>query len=43
LIAKGVDPALISVKFFGESKPLVRGETKEELAVNRRVSVEVRR
>jgi outer membrane protein OmpA-like peptidoglycan-associated protein len=43
LIAKGVDPALISVKFFGESKPLVQGETKQELAVNRRVSVEVRR
>ncbi|MFT5504030.1 MAG: outer membrane protein OmpA-like peptidoglycan-associated protein [Gammaproteobacteria bacterium] len=43
LIAKGVDPARISVNFFGESKPLVQGQTKQELALNRRVSVAIRR
>jgi sodium-type flagellar protein MotY len=43
LIAKGIEPARISVNYFGESKPLVEGDTKQELAVNRRVSVEVKR
>ncbi len=41
LVAKGVDPKMITVDYFGERRPLVNGKTKEALAPNRRVTVEI--
>lgn len=43
LIARGIDPQLITVDFFGESRPLVPGKDMKALAANRRVTIELRR
>lgn len=43
LIARGVKPEMITVDFFGESRPLVKGKEPKALAANRRVTVELKR
>lgn len=43
LIARGVDPEMITVDFFGESRPRVKGKDANALAANRRVTVELLR
>ncbi len=43
LIARGIKPEMITVDFFGESRPLRKGTDKKSLAANRRVTVEMRR
>ena len=43
LVQLGVDPNFLRVDYYGESKPLIKGKTKSELAPNRRVTVELRR
>ncbi|MDH5353574.1 MAG: OmpA family protein [Gammaproteobacteria bacterium] len=43
LVAKGIDPKMITMDYFGELRPLVKGDTAEALAPNRRVTVELRR
>jgi len=43
LVSNGIDPSIIRVNFFGETRPLKQGKSKEVLAANRRVSVELRR
>lgn len=43
LIALGVDAGLLRVEYAGESEPASRGKSKNALAANRRVTVELRR
>lgn len=43
LVSSGIDPKMLTMDYFGEHRPLVKGTTKEELAPNRRVSVELLR
>lgn len=43
LLAKGIDPEMITVDFYGESRPLRKGKDKQALAANRRVTIELRR
>ncbi len=43
LIAQGIDPALLRVDYFGEVRPLKRGNEDRVHAANRRVTVELRR
>ena len=43
LVSEGVDPRIIAMDFFGESRPLVKGKTRQELGPNRRVTIELRR
>lgn len=42
LVANGVDPKLITLDYFGELRPLVKGDSVAALAANRRVTVELR-
>lgn len=41
LLTKGIDPKIISVDYYGEHRPLVKGESDDALAANRRVTVEL--
>ena len=43
LVQLGVDPNLLRVDFYGESKPYKEGNTKNDRAANRRVTVELKR
>lgn len=43
LVADGIDPKMITMDYFGEHRPLVKGSTKAALAPNRRVTVELLR
>lgn len=43
LIALGIDSQLLRVDYFGEHNPLRKGNKKNSLAANRRVTVELRR
>ncbi len=42
LVAKGVDPKIINMDYFGEQRPLKKGKSEAALAANRRVTVELR-
>lgn len=39
LVKAGIDPGIISTKGFGKSNPLVKGDSKEARAKNRRVEI----
>jgi outer membrane protein OmpA-like peptidoglycan-associated protein len=43
LVQQGVDPSLLRVDYFGELQPLRKGDTKSDLAANRRVTVQLNR
>ena len=43
LVSNGIDPKLIRVDFFGESRPLKKGNSEADLFANRRVTVELYR
>jgi outer membrane protein OmpA-like peptidoglycan-associated protein len=43
LVQLGVDPDFLRVDYYGESKPYKKGKTEDDLAANRRVTVELRR
>ena len=43
LVDKGIDPRMITMDYFGELRPLMKGNSAEALAANRRVTVELRR
>ena len=43
LVDYGVDPKMITLDYFGELQPLVKGTSEAALAANRRVTVELRR
>ena len=43
LIARGVKPEMITVDFFGERRPLLKGKDARSLAANRRVTIELKR
>lgn len=43
LVASGVDPKMLKVEYFGESRPLVKGKDDKARATNRRVSVTLMR
>lgn len=43
LVAKGIDPKIITMDYFGELRPLVKGTSEAALAANRRVTVELKR
>jgi len=42
LVARGVDPKIITLDYFGELRPLVKGKSEAALAANRRVTVELK-
>ncbi len=42
LVTNGVDPRIISMDYFGEQRPLKKGESEAALAANRRVTVELK-
>lgn len=42
LVANGIEPRMITLDYFGELRPLVKGESSSALAANRRVTVELR-
>ncbi len=41
LVSEGIDPKLITMDYFGEHRPLVKGSSDAALAANRRVTVEL--
>lgn len=41
LVSKGIDPRMITMDYFGERRPLVKGTSDAALAANRRVTVEL--
>ncbi len=41
LVSEGIDPKMISMDYFGERRPLVKGTSDAALAANRRVTVEL--
>ena len=43
LVARGIDPRMITMDYFGELRPLVKGTSAAALAANRRVTVELLR
>ena len=43
LVARGIDSRLLRVDYAGEQKPVRKGNSKRNLAANRRVTVELRR
>ncbi|MDH3219994.1 MAG: OmpA family protein [Gammaproteobacteria bacterium] len=43
LIALGIDSRLLRIAYFGEQQPASKGASKNSLAANRRVTVELRR
>ena len=43
LVQLGVEPDFLRVDYFGELRPVNKGNTKNDLAANRRVTVELRR
>ncbi len=42
LVNYGIDPKIITLDYFGERRPLVKGKSEAALAANRRVTVELR-
>lgn len=42
LVANGIEPGMITLDYFGELRPLVKGGSTTALAANRRVTVELR-
>jgi len=42
LVDYGIDPKMITLDYFGERRPLVKGKSESALAANRRVTVELR-
>ena len=43
LLSKGIDPKMITLDFYGEHRPLIKGGSDEAFAANRRVTVELLR
>lgn len=41
LVTKGIDPAMITLDYYGERRPLMKGSSEAALAANRRVTVEL--
>ena len=41
LLAKGIDPKIITLDYYGEHRPLLKGESDAALSANRRVTVEL--
>ncbi len=41
LVSRGIDPRMITLDYFGEHRPLVKGKSNDALAANRRVTVEL--
>ena len=39
LVQAGIDPAIVNVKGYGKTSPLVEGNTSEERSKNRRVEI----
>jgi len=42
LVAKGIDPKMITMDYFGELRPIAKGKSDAALAANRRVTVELK-
>ena len=43
LVARGIDPAMLRVDYYGEQRPVKKGSQQSALASNRRVTIELRR
>ncbi|MCP4488836.1 MAG: OmpA family protein [Gammaproteobacteria bacterium] len=42
LVTNGIDPRVINMNYFGEERPLKKGDSEAALAANRRVTIELK-